>query len=85
MSKKQYTYIPDAKVCSNKIIIDAEGDIIAKVEVIGGCSGNSQGIVSLLKGMNINEAIKRLEGISCGRKGTSCPDQIAQALKELSQ
>jgi uncharacterized protein (TIGR03905 family) len=85
MSKKQYTYIPDKKVCSNKIIIDTEGDTICRVEITGGCHGNSQGVASLLKDMPIDEAIKRLEGITCGKKGTSCPDQIAQALKELTR
>jgi uncharacterized protein (TIGR03905 family) len=85
MSKKQYTYIPDKKVCSNKIIIDTEGDTISHIEITGGCHGNSQGIASLLKDMPIAEAIKRLEGITCGKKDTSCPDQIAQALKELTR
>ncbi|MDR1162169.1 MAG: TIGR03905 family TSCPD domain-containing protein [Tannerellaceae bacterium] len=85
MSKKQYTYIPDKKVCSNQITIETEGDTICRVEVAGGCHGNSQGVASLLKGMRIDEAIKRLEGIVCGKKGTSCPDQIAQALKELTR
>lgn len=85
MAKKQYTYIPNSKVCSNKIIIDTEDDTISNVEIAGGCHGNSQGVASLLRGMRIDEAIKRLEGITCGRKDTSCPDQIAQALKELNQ
>jgi len=83
MDKQQYTYIPDRKVCSSKIIIDTEGETISGVEVIGGCDGNSQGVTNLLKGMDIGEAIKRLEGITCGKKDTSCPDQIAKALKEV--
>ncbi|MDR0748146.1 MAG: TIGR03905 family TSCPD domain-containing protein [Tannerellaceae bacterium] len=85
MSKKQYTYIPDKKVCSSQIIICTEGDTISHIEITGGCHGNSQGIASLLKDMPVSEAIKRLEGIVCGKKGTSCPDQIARALKELTR
>jgi uncharacterized protein (TIGR03905 family) len=84
MSKKQYTYIPDRQVCSSKIVIDVEGDAISHIEITGGCHGNSQGIASLLKDMPVCEAIKRLEGIACGKKSTSCPDQIARALKELT-
>jgi uncharacterized protein (TIGR03905 family) len=83
MSKKRYACIPDKRVCSNKISIEIEGDTIAAVEVTGGCQGNSRGIACLLKDMPVDEAIKRLEGIVCGKKGTSCPDQIAQALKAL--
>ena len=63
------------------MIFDLDGDIIRSVEVIGGCNGNLKGISSLLKGQNVNEIISRLEGITCGPKSTSCPDQIAQALK----
>ncbi|MDR1200783.1 MAG: TIGR03905 family TSCPD domain-containing protein [Tannerellaceae bacterium] len=85
MSKKQYTYIPDKKVCSNKIIINIEENTISHIEIVGGCHGNSQGVASLLKDMCIDEAIKRLEGITCGKKDTSCPDQIAQALKEIKE
>ena len=84
MTKNQYTYTPDAKVCSYKIVIDTDGQAISKIEITGGCDGNLQGIAKLLKGMNISEAIHRLEGICCGRKDTSCPDQIAKALKELA-
>jgi len=67
--------------CSREIHITLDGDIIENIEVIGGCNGNLQGISKLLKGMDKNEAIKRLEGIRCGFKPTSCPDQIAKALK----
>lgn len=55
---------------------------IASVEVMGGCDGNLKGVGSLLKGMRAEEAITRMEGIRCGRKATSCPDQIAKALAE---
>lgn len=73
-------------VCSREIIIDYNDDIIANIRVIGGCNGNLQGISALLKGMKINEAINKLDGIKCasgGRNITSCPDQIAQALKNI--
>ena len=75
-----FEYTPKG-VCSRKMIFDLDGDIIRSVEVIGGCNGNLKGISSLLKGQNVNEIISRLKGITCGPKSTSCPDQIAQALK----
>jgi len=64
--------------------IDVEGDVIQSVRVEGGCSGNLQGICSLLKGMTVEEAVARMEGIRCGGKPTSCPDQLAQALKQAA-
>ena len=69
-------------VCSRAIDIELDGETITKVTFNGGCSGNTQGVASLVCGMNIHEAIKRLEGIKCGFKTTSCPDQLATALKE---
>ncbi len=69
-------------VCSRMMEIDVEGDVIQAVRVMGGCSGNLQGISSLLVGMTTQEAIRRMEGIRCGPKSTSCPDQLAQALKQ---
>ena len=70
-------------VCSREMIIDYEDGKICNVQVIGGCNGNLKGIASLLKGMPIDEAIERLDGIKCGFKPTSCPDQIACALKMI--
>lgn len=68
--------------CSAKIIVELNKDqVIENVEFIGGCSGNTQGVARLVKGMKAEEAIARLEGIRCGSKSTSCPDQLAQALK----
>ena len=67
-------------VCSRKIDIQVEGDRIVSVKFTGGCSGNTQGIQSLVKGMTVDEVIERLGGITCGFKRTSCPDQLAQAL-----
>ncbi len=75
------TYTPRG-VCSRHMEIDVEGDVIQAVRVMGGCSGNLQGICSLLKGMTVSDAIARMEGIKCGPKATSCPDQLAQALKQ---
>ena len=75
------TYRPRG-VCSRNMEIDVEGDVIQSVRVEGGCSGNLQGICSLLKGMTVEEAVARMEGLRCGGKPTSCPDQLAQALKQ---
>ena len=75
------TYRPQG-VCSQLFEIDVENGIIEKVEVKGGCSGNLQGISRLVEGMEIKEAIARMEGIRCGFKPTSCPDQLAKALKQ---
>ena len=69
-------------VCARQINIELDGDVIAAVKFVGGCSGNTQGVARLLVGMKIDEAIARLEGIRCGFKSTSCPDQVAKALKE---
>lgn len=68
-------------VCARAFEIQVEDNIIRSVKVTGGCDGNLKGISSLLVGMPASEAVKRLEGIRCGGKPTSCPDQIAQALK----
>lgn len=76
------TYTPTG-VCSRKMEIDYENGKIVNIHVLGGCNGNLKGIASLLKGMEIEEAIKRLEGLTCGMKTTSCPDQIAKALKSI--
>ena len=68
-------------VCSRQMEIDVEDGAIRAVRVLGGCSGNLQGIMALLKGMRVEDAIARMEGLRCGMKPTSCPDQLAQALK----
>ena len=69
-------------VCSRAFQIEVEEGVIRSVQVTGGCDGNLKGLSSLLKGMRVEEAIRRMEGIRCGMKPTSCPDQMAQALKE---
>jgi uncharacterized protein (TIGR03905 family) len=72
-------------VCSRSIEIDVENDIITKVKFVGGCAGNTQGVASLIRGMSVDEAISRLEGIRCGFKPTSCPDQLSKALKQAKE
>jgi uncharacterized protein (TIGR03905 family) len=74
------TYTPSG-VCSSQMVIELDGHTIVDVHIEDGCAGNSLGIASLLKGMSVEEAVKRLEGIPCGKKNTSCPDQLAKALK----
>lgn len=71
-------------VCSTEIIfdIDEETKVINDLKVINGCNGNLKGISALVKGMNVKDIISKLEGITCGYRNTSCPDQIAMALKE---
>ena len=71
-------------VCSRQMTVEAENGIIKSVQIVGGCNGNLKGITRLVEGMAVDEAISRLEGIQCGDKGTSCPDQLAQALKQLT-
>lgn len=70
-------------VCSKQINFDIVDGIIKNVTYIGGCSGNTQGVAALVEGMEVNEAISRLEGIKCGSRPTSCPDQLAMALKQV--
>ena len=77
-----YTYRPQG-VCSQLMEIEAEDGRIKSLRVLGGCSGNLQGISRLVEGMEIDEAIRRMEGIRCGFKPTSCPDQLAKALKAM--
>lgn len=67
--------------CSREINFDVVDDKVKNVKFIGGCHGNTQGIAALIEGMDIHKAIKRMDGIDCGGRGTSCPDQFAKALK----
>jgi uncharacterized protein (TIGR03905 family) len=83
--EKTFHFTPE-NVCSKEMIIVYDGDIIKKVTTIRGCSGNTQGVNRLLAGMKIDEAISRLEGIQCPGSRTlktSCPDQLAKALKAI--
>lgn len=72
-------------VCSRSITFDLEDGVVRKVHFEGGCSGNTQGIAALVEGMTAEEAIRRLQGIRCGFKTTSCPDQLAQALQKAKE
>lgn len=74
---------PCAKVCSKRIDIEIKDEIIMKVVYTRGCEGNAKGIGALIKGMSVDEAIRRLDGITCGKRGTSCPDQLSKVLKAL--
>ncbi len=69
--------------CASKILLDVEDGIVRSVRFIGGCNGNTQGVAKLVEGMPVDEVISRLEGIRCGMKQTSCPDQLAEALVEM--
>lgn len=77
-----FEYTPKG-VCSRKITIEVENGILKEVKFLGGCDGNLKGISSLVVGMPIEEVIPKLENITCGYKPTSCPDQLAKALKEI--
>lgn len=78
------TYTPRG-VCSREMTVEEENGVITNVQVVGGCDGNLKGIMSLLKGMSVDQAIQRMEGIRCGMKTTSCPDQLAKALRQLKE
>ena len=71
-------------VCSRMIKLELDGDTIRSVEFVGGCSGNTQGVARLVEGMKVDDAIDRIEGIKCGPRPTSCPDQLAQALRQAT-
>ncbi len=80
----KYTYKPRG-VCSQQMEIDIDGGKVTGLKVFGGCSGNLQGIAKLVEGMDVDEVIARLEGIHCGFKATSCPDQLAKALRQIKE
>lgn len=80
----QYEYKTKG-TCSQRILFEIEDGKVKNVSYIGGCHGNLQGIGRLVEGMDVNEVINRLEGIHCGMKPTSCPDQLAKALKEAQK
>jgi uncharacterized protein (TIGR03905 family) len=69
-------------ICSRQITVELEGEIIKRVEFLGGCAGNTLGISQMVKGMNAKDVIKTFKGINCQGRGTSCPDQLAKALEE---
>ncbi len=75
------TYQPKG-VCASQMVVEVEDGVIKSLEVTGGCSGNLQGLSRLVPGMRAEEVAARLEGVTCGPKPTSCPDQLARALKQ---
>lgn len=80
----QYEYKTKG-TCSQKIFFEIEDGKLKNVQYLGGCNGNLKGISSLVEGMEVSQVIARLEGIRCGMKPTSCPDQLAKALKEATE
>ncbi|MBE6975831.1 MAG: TIGR03905 family TSCPD domain-containing protein [Ruminococcaceae bacterium] len=78
----QYEYTTKG-TCSRSILFEIEDNKLKNVQYIGGCNGNLKGISALVEGMDVDAVIARLEGISCGGKPTSCPDQLATALKQI--
>ena len=79
----QFTYKTKG-TCSQHILFDIEDGKVHNIQFLGGCNGNLKGISALVEGMDVQEVISRIEGIQCGSKPTSCPDQLAQALKEAA-
>ena len=82
MASTKTVYKPKG-TCSTEMAIEVEDGVIKDVKIKGGCEGNLKGMSRLVTGMETSEAIKRLEGIKCGNKGTSCPDQLTRALKKM--
>ncbi len=78
----RYEFVPQ-NVCSRKITVDVDGDVIKNVRFEGGCPGNTVGLCNMIEGMNIKDVIKKLKGIPCKGKNTSCPDQLAKALEKI--
>ena len=79
-----FSYTPDG-VCSSEMIFEIDGDIVKKLEIVGGCPGNTVGVSKLIENRNVDDIIELLKGIPCRNKGTSCPDQVAKALEEYKK
>ena len=79
----QYEYKTKG-TCSQRIFFDVENGKVTNVQFVGGCNGNLKGIAALVEGMDVQDVISRIEGVRCGMKPTSCPDQLAKALKEVN-
>ena len=77
---RHITVAPSSRVCSQQIDVDIKDDIVLRVKYTGGCDGNTQGVAALAAGMKVSDACERLRGIDCRGRGTSCPDQLSQAL-----
>ena len=80
----QYEY-KTSGTCSQRIYFEIEDNKLKNVQFLGGCNGNLKGIGALVEGMDVDEAISRLDGITCGMKSTSCPDQLSKALKKAKE
>lgn len=79
---KRISYSPKG-VCSRQMTVEIDDNgIITKVQIVGGCAGNTQGVSRLIEGMDAREAVKKIEGIRCGFKSTSCPNELAKAINE---
>jgi len=81
---KSYTY-KTRGICSREIKFCIEDGVVADIDILGGCEGNIQALINLVKGMKVDEVIKKLKGIDCEGKGTSCPDQLARALERARE
>lgn len=79
-----FRYTPDG-VCSSEMIFEIEEDVVKKLEIVGGCPGNTVGVSKLIENRNVDDIIELLKGIPCRNKGTSCPDQVAKALEEYKK
>ncbi len=82
---KKYLEYKTKGTCSRQVNVEIEDGVVTACSFVGGCSGNTQGVASLVVGMKVDEAISKLKGIKCGFKPTSCPDQLSQALEKLSK
>ena len=81
---KKITYLTEGGICSHTMLVEIDDyEIITNVEIMGGCPGNTKGLSVLLPGMKVDEAVRLLEGIDCRNRGTSCPDQLSKAMKQL--
>ena len=81
---KQHIEYKTKGTCARAVIVDVEDGVITECQFVGGCSGNTQGVASLVKGMKVEDAVAKIKGIKCGMKSTSCPDQLALALEEAA-
>lgn len=82
---KKHIEYKTSGTCSRMVVVEVEDGIVTECTFVGGCSGNTQGVAALVKGMSVDEAIKRIKGIKCGSRSTSCPDQLAHALEQASE
>ena len=80
---RKYLEYKTRGTCSRQVNIEVEDGVVTACSFVGGCSGNTQGVASLVVGMKVEDAVARLKGIKCGFKPTSCPDQLALALEKI--